>query len=202
VRIALNLKGIEHELVPVHLLRDGGEQRRPEFAPKNPLGQVPVLEVESDSGVWRLTQSMAILEYLEERHPAPRLLPETPEGRARVRQLSEIVNSGIQPFQNLKPTQALRQHGVDPEPLVRQVISDGLQVLETLAAPSAGRFLFGDTPSFADLCLVPQLYAARRLGVKVAAFPLLCRVEGECEAMPEFQRARPEAQPDWESSAP
>ncbi|HYO96959.1 MAG TPA: maleylacetoacetate isomerase [Polyangiaceae bacterium] len=202
VRMALHYKGIEHRIAPVHLLRDGGEQRRPEFSRTNPLGQVPVLEVESGGNVWRLTQSMAILEYLEELHPSRPLLPRELDARAHVRQLSELVNSGIQPLQNLKPNQVLRAQGVDPSPLVRQVIHDGLTAMETLARPSAGRFLVGDTPTFADLFLVPQLFAARRFAVDVTVFPLLCSVEQECEAMAEFLRARPEAQPDWEESAP
>jgi maleylpyruvate isomerase len=198
--MALHYKGIPHQVVPVHLVRDGGEQRRPEFVVTNPLGQVPVLEIETEAGPWRLTQSMAILEYLEERYPEPALLPKEIGARARVRQLSELVNSGIQPFQNLKPTQLLKERGINPVPLVARVIGDGLTALEILAQPGAGRFLVGDSPSFADLFLVPQLFQARRFGVEVAAFPLLLRIERECAKVSEFARARPEAQADWEEA--
>ena len=201
VRMALHYKGIEHRIAPVHLLRDGGEQRRPEFRATNPLGQVPVLEVEREGKLWRLTQSMAILEYLEEQYPERPLLPRELGARALVRQLSEVVNSGIQPLQNLKPNQVLRAQGIDSAPLVREVIHDGLAAMEILAKPSAGRFLVGDSPTFADLFLIPELFAARRLELDVTVFPLLCSVERECQAMAEFLPARPEAQPDWEESA-
>ncbi|HEY3496971.1 MAG TPA: glutathione S-transferase N-terminal domain-containing protein, partial [Polyangiaceae bacterium] len=113
VRIALAWKGVAHELVPVHLL--GGAQHRPEFASRNPLEQVPVLEASLPDGEFSLTQSLAILEYLEERFPAPALLPKEAELRARVRQLSEIVNSGIQSFQNLGFRKILEAQGVDPK---------------------------------------------------------------------------------------
>ncbi|HET9931717.1 MAG TPA: maleylacetoacetate isomerase [Polyangiaceae bacterium] len=198
VRIALALKGLSFELFPVHLVRDGGEQHRPEFHKQNPLEQVPVLEVNLGSTLFRLTQSMAILEYLEELYPNPALLPEGAEQRARVRQLSEIVNSGIQPLQNLRLQQEVRAHGIDPAPLVQGFIQRGLEALEHIARGSASRFLVGNQVTFADVFLVPQLGAARRMNVNVEAYPLLRRIERECEALEPFQVAHPERQPDYE----
>jgi maleylpyruvate isomerase len=198
VRIALQFKSIDCEIVPVHLLRDGGQQHRPEFGARNPMSQVPVLEEEGPAGIFRLTQSMAILEYLEERHPEPPLLPRDPAARARARQLAEIVNSGIQPLQNLKLQQELRGRGLDPAVLMKQFNVAGLNALEQLACTSAGRYLVGDEVTLADLMLIPQLYAARRLGVDVEAFPTLRRVELACEPLPAFKAAHPDAQPDRE----
>jgi len=201
VRIALAWKGITHELVPVHLVRGGGEQRKPEFLAKNPMAQVPVLEISEPGGTFRLTQSMAILEYLEERFPEPPLLPRDPEQRARVRELSELVNSGIQPLQNLVLRKALHQAGIAPEPLVEKFITSGLQALEARAVSTAGRFLVSDSVTFADIYLVPQLHASARFGVDVFAFPTLRRVAEACEALPAFQAAHPNAQPDYEAGA-
>jgi len=198
VRIGLAYKGIEHELVFVHLLREGGEQLRPEFAETNPMAQVPVLEVERPGGVFRLTQSLAILEYLEELQPDPPLFPKTPELRARARELAEIVNSGIQPFQNLRFTRELTAAGIDWLPITRGYIATGLAALERHAAACAGRFLVGDAVSIADLCVVPQLYTARRFGVPVEAYPTLLRVEKACDELPAFQAAHPTAQPDFD----
>ena len=193
VRIALAWKGLAHELVPVHLLRDGGEHHLPEFIARNPAQQVPVLvEDEGEAGPFVLTQSMAIIEYLEERHPEP-------PARARVRELAQLVNSGIQPLQNLTVQQKLREAGVDPLPIVHGFVTTGLGALERKARPGAGQFLVGDVPTMADLYLVPQLYASRRVGVDVDAFPTLRAIELRCEALPAFQRAHPDAQPDRES---
>ncbi len=201
VRIALAHKAIAYELVPVHLLRGGGEQRSSEFFAKNALGQVPVLELTTHTGeVFRLTQSMAILEYLEETRPEPSLLPKTPQLRARARQLAEVVNSGVQPLQNLKLQQELRARGLEPEPLVRSFIETGLTALVRIANDSAGRYLVGDELSFADLFLVPQLAIARRFNVDLEGYPLLLRVERECEALDSFRAAHPQAQPDFEAT--
>jgi maleylpyruvate isomerase len=198
VRIALAIKGLSFELFPVHLLRDGGEQHRPEFQKQNPLEQVPVLEVNLGSTLFRLTQSMAIIEYLEELYPTPPLLPEGAEQRARVRQLAEIINSGIQPLQNLRTQQELRMLGIDPTPMVQGFIQRGLTALEHIARGSAGRYLVGNELTYADVFLIPQLNVARRMHVDVEAFPLLRRIERECEALPSFQAAHPERQPDFE----
>ncbi|HEX6274250.1 MAG TPA: maleylacetoacetate isomerase [Polyangiaceae bacterium] len=201
VRIGLELKGIAHELVLVHLLRDGGEQNRPAFAEINPMGQVPVLEVDGPSGVFRLTQSMAILEYLEEVVPEPPLLPKNPELRARVRELAEIVNSGIQPLQNLRFLREVKALGADPLPATRAYIATGLAALERHAVESAGTHLVGDAVSLADVYLVPQLATSRRFGVDLEPYPTLLRVEKACAALPAFQRAHANAQPDFDPEA-
>jgi maleylpyruvate isomerase len=205
VRIALAYKNLAFELVPIHLLRHGGEQHEPAFRDRNLMSQVPVLELsptteEPAPEPWRLTQSMAILEYLEEAHPHPPLLPSDVVGRARARQLAEIVNSGIQPLQNLKVQQALRGAGVDPAPLVRGFVATGLAAIEDIARSTAGRFLVGDQPTIADVYLVPQLFAARRVELDLRPFPTLLRIESTCEALPAFAAAHPSAQPDREDA--
>lgn len=206
MRIALAYKSIDCEVVPVHLLRGGGEQHLPDFLGRNPMGQVPVLELAGTANdreaTWYLTQSMAILEYLEEAFPRPALLPSEPLGRARARQLAEIVNSGIQPLQNLKLQQALRTAGVDPNPIVQGFIATGLTAIEALSRTTAGRFLVGDQPTFADVFLIPQLFAARRLLLDLTGFPTLLRIESTCALLPAFAAAHPNAQPDRDVSAP
>jgi maleylpyruvate isomerase len=206
VRIALAYKRIAHELVPVHLLRDGGQQHLPAFIAVNPLAQVPVLELDAPGTdahqpPARISQSMAIIEYLDERFPTPPLLPIDPIQRAHVRQLAEAINSGIQPMQNMSVQQALRARGLEPLAIVSGFVRSGLAALEAESRAGAGAFLFGDAPTLADVYLVPQLYAARRVGVDVDGFPLLRRVETACEALPAFQAAHPDAQPDREPAA-
>jgi maleylpyruvate isomerase len=198
VRIALGYKGLSHEYRAIHLVRDGGQQYAPEYREINPLSQVPVLELEEDGTLRRIAQSMAILEYLEERFPDPPLLPSEPWRRARARMLAEIVNSGIQPFQNgpsvlgyVKDT----LHG-DEQAFARHFIGRGLAALELSAAETAGPFLVGEHPSFADVCLVPQLFGARRFGVDLSGVPTLLAAERACEVLPAFIAARPERQPD------
>ena len=196
VRIALAYKNIAFEHAAVHLRH--GDQKRPEFAKLSPLSQVPVLEVVQGEKRSFITQSIAILEYLEETHPEPPMLPTDSALRARVRELAELVNSGIQPLQNLRLQEELAARGVDASPVARTFIENGLHALEQLAKSSAGRFLVGNQITFADACLIPQMGAARRYGADVEPFALLRRVERECEPLPYFQAARPEAQPDAE----
>jgi maleylpyruvate isomerase len=196
VRIALGLKRLSYEIAPVHLLKDGGEQFTGEFEAMNPMSQVPVLEVEHQSRTVRLGQSLAILEYLEETHPEPPLLPSDPVLRARTRQLAEIVNSGIQPLQNLSVGKRVRDLGGDSNAFSAHFIERGLRAFEAIARETAGTFCVGDRPSFADCVLVPQLYAARRVNVEVAAFPLLARIEAHCAELPAFAAAHPDRQPD------
>jgi maleylpyruvate isomerase len=198
VRITLGLKGLDYECATVHILRDGGQQHQPGFGDLNPLRQVPVLEVEEGAGRLALVQSMAIIEYLEERFPSPPLLPSAPAERAHVRALAELVNSGIQPLQNTDTFRELKLHGVDTQAWGRTFIAKGLAALERLSAPRAGAFLFGDQVSLGDVYLVPQLYNARRFSVGLADFPTLLRAEQSALALPAFQRAAPEAQPDAE----
>jgi maleylpyruvate isomerase len=200
VRIALAHKQIEHEYVPVQLLRD--EQQLPAFAELSPMRQIPVLEVEDDGRTRHLTQSMAIVEYLEERFPVPPLLPVERWARARVRELAEIVNSGIQPLQNSAVLKRVRSIADGAhEAWARHFIARGLEALETRARRTAGTYLAGDVVTLADVCLIPQLFSARRFGVEVAPFPTLLRVEAECEKLESFQSAHALAQPDAEKTA-
>jgi maleylpyruvate isomerase len=207
VRIALAYKGVPFEAIPVHLVRDGGQHLLPEFRALNPMAQVPVLidagadherGVAAATAARRLTQSMAILEFLEETHPEPPLLPRDPWARGRARQLAEMVNSGIQPLQNMALQRLLKSHGIEPAPVARDFIATGLAALEAEAAAAPGAFLVGDTVTFADVLLIPQLYNARRYQVDVSAFPTLLRVEARCAALPAFAAAHPDAQPDRE----
>jgi maleylpyruvate isomerase len=201
VRIALHWKDIAFERRPVNLLKD--EQHEPAFRALNPQAQVPVLIVEDDGQPRALAQSLAILAYLEERFPSPPLLPQQPWLRARARQMAEAVNSGIQPFQNLALTERLRAAGLpDVRTWVQDCIRRGLDALERLAPDTAGTFLVGDAPTWADLYLVPQLFGARRYGVELAPYPTLTRVETACAALPPFQAAHPDAQTDAVRSEP
>jgi maleylpyruvate isomerase len=198
VRIALNLKGIPYERRVVNLIKDGGEQHSVAYRALNPLGQVPLL-IDDDGShqPFALSQSMAIIHYLEERFPAPSLFPATPDLRARARQLAEIVNSGIQPLQNTSLSAALRDAGVaDPQTVARAFNTRGLHALEAIATDTAGTFMLGDTVSIADVYLIPQLYSARRFGVDLEAYPTLTRVESSCAALPAFRTAHADSQAD------
>lgn len=197
VRIALHLKGLDYEYVPVHLAR--GEQHADEFAQLNPMKHVPVLTLTHAGQTRRVTESLAIIELLEELYPAPALLPSEPFARARARQLALHVVSGIQPLVNTKVrTHVVSQLGVDGDDWVRHWLQGGLAALEALLRESAGRYALGDTLTLADVCLVPQLYMARRVGLSLDAYPTVLAVEAECAKLPAFQRAAPEQQPDAE----
>jgi maleylpyruvate isomerase len=195
VRIGLALKGLPYEYRAVDLRE--GVQFGAEHRSRNPMAQVPVLAVEEEGRTRHLAQSMAILEFLEERFPSPALLPADAWGRARVRALAEHVNAGIQPFQNQAPQKwlAARHPGLEKE-WVRHWIGVGLAALEEAARDGAGRFCHGDAPGLADCYLVPQLYGARRFGVDLAPFPTLARIEDACAGLPAFAAAAPERQPD------
>jgi maleylpyruvate isomerase len=193
VRIALAYKRLPHDLSPVHLLRGGGEQHAREYQPLNPMAQVPTLV--TDSGEV-LTQSMAIVEYLEEEHPEPPLLPSAALARARARELAAIVATGIQPIQNLSVLQAIDELGGDRAAWSRRWIERGLAALEARATP--GPYLAGAEPTIADVFAVPQLYNARRFGIDVAAYPAVARAEEACMKLPAFRDTRPESQPDAE----
>jgi maleylpyruvate isomerase len=194
VRIALHWKGIAFERRVVNLIKDGGEQHSDEFRALNPLRQVPVLI--PDEGARPIAQSMAILAHLEERFPTPPLLPADPWLRARARQLAEMVNAGIQPFQNLAGLTRLKELGVDANEWAREFNARGLAALETASQETEGRFLVGDAPSLADVYLIPQLYAARRWSVDLAPYPTLLRVEAACATLPAFVAAHADAQSD------
>jgi len=198
VRIGLNLKGLPYDLAPVHLLRDGGEQHKAEFRSANPQGLVPVLE----HGQRMLRQSMAILEYLDEVWPEPPLFPATARDRQRVRALAQVIACDVHPLNNLRVLQYFEREWHVPQPerdeWVRHWICDGLDAFEAMLAdhPSTGDFCDGMVPTVADCCLVPQLYNARRFGIDIARFPTIQRIEAACLALPAFDAARPERQPD------
>jgi len=200
VRIAMGLKGIAPELRFVHLTKAGGHQHSIEYRQLNPQGRVPFL---IDDEV-RLSQSMAIMEYLEETHPEPALLPRDAAGRGRVRSIALALVADIQPLQNLTVTQYLeRQLAVEEAKRSSWIVhfnEIGLMALETKLArePETGRFCHGDSPTLADCCLVPQLFSARRFGVDLKPFPTLTRIEAECQQLPAFQAAAPARQPDAE----
>ena len=198
VRIALQLKGVHYEYLPVHLVQGGGEQFTPAYRALNPQSRVPTLE--TPDGV--LTQSMAIMEWLEESYPEPALLPRNPGARAQVRAMAQLLVSDIQPLQNVAVTRYLQAElHVDDAALkswLREWIGRGLSALEQLLArtPTSGDFCLGAAPTLADVCLVPQCASSRRFGVDPAAFPRIARIEKACNAIPAFQRAAPDEQPD------
>ncbi|AUX45787.1 maleylacetoacetate isomerase [Sorangium cellulosum] len=199
VRIALAYKGVEHAYRPVNLVRDGGEQLRDDYRTKNPMAQVPLLEFEEGGAVRRVSQSLAILELLEEWFPSPPLLPPPGERylRAKARQLAEMINSGTQPMQNTATLRCVKEElGGDERAFARRFIMSGLAAFQAAAGELAGRFCVGDEVTLADVCLVPQLYNARRYEVDLAPFATLTRIEAACLALPAFQAAHPDRQAD------
>lgn len=196
VRLALGFKGLKYEYVAVNLQK--GEQHDPAHVTRNPWHGVPVLEVVEDEQKVLLPQSVAIVEYLEEKYPTPPLFPKKALDRARMRALVETVNSGIQPLHNLQVNNYVKDvlKG-DPKVWAEKWIGQGLDALEAMARTSAGRFLVGDTFTFADACLLPQLFGARRFAsVDPARVPTLVRIENTCLELDFVQKARPENQPD------
>jgi maleylpyruvate isomerase len=197
VRIALNLKGIAYETAPIHLVKDGGHNRRPEYRAVNPQMRVPAL-VTSSGEV--LIQSLAIIDYLDETHPNPPLLPKDPIARARARSLAEIVACDIHPLNNTSPLRYIKrvmhqeQSAIDA--WYHHWVTEGFEALEALVGP--GPHCCGSDVTIADICLVPQVYNARRLKVPLDKFPKIVAIEGACLALPAFDRARPENQPDAE----
>ena len=198
VRSALHLKNIPFELVPVNIATTANEQHSREFAVINPLSQVPCLEWIEDGATHRLTQSVAIVEWLEERYPSAVLLPKDPLVRARVREAVEIVNSGIQPLQNTRPLEALRRVGGEPvaTAFATDAIARGLAALEAHAAAHGGSYSVGDELTLADVFLVPQLMNARRFAMDLAPYPLLVAIDARCAKLEAFERAHPDVQPD------
>ena len=195
VRIALALKGLPYDQAFHHLRR--GEQRSPDFLELNPQGLVPALVVDTGDV---LTQSLAIIEYLEETHPEPPLLPSGPLRRAKVRAFSQAIACDIHPVQNLRVLDRLRAMGLEEAAVLawaRDTIDQGLTACERLIADEVGPFAFGESPGLADLCLVPQLFNARRFAVDIR-WPRLLAVEEACAGLSAFVLARPENQPDAE----
>jgi maleylacetoacetate isomerase len=199
VRIALNLKGLAYETVPVHLVNNGGEQHAPEFHDLNPQELVPVLV----DGQRVIRQSLAIIEYLDESFDSEtHLLPKSNRARARARALALLVACDIHPLGNLRVIRFL-EHELNMPPLERERwsrhwITEGLGAFEALVAdnPCTGIYCEGDAPSIADICLVPQVYNAQRLGIDLAPYPTIERICRNCLALTEFEAARPENQPD------
>ena len=198
VRIALNLKGLDYEQAAIHLRR--GEQRAPDYLKLNPQALVPALI----DGERVLTQSLATIEYLDELHPAVPLLPATPEGRARVRALAQIIACEIHPLGNLRVLQYLAKELKQDEPAVQRWfnhwIALGFGAFEGLIAghPDTGAFCHGDRPGLADICLVPQVFNAKRYDLDLSAYPTLMRIFAACMKLPAFDRAQPDKQPDAE----
>jgi maleylpyruvate isomerase len=196
VRIALNLKGLPAEHLPHHLRK--GEQCAPAYLAINPQGLVPTLE--SDAGAI-LTQSLAIIEWLDETYPVPPLLPADALQRAKVRAFAQAIACDTHPVQNLKVLARLRQLGLPEEQVTEWAAwanREGLSACETLIVNERGPFCFGDRPTLADLCLVPQLANARRFGVDVSAYPRLLAAEAAARALKPFADAAPDKQPDAE----
>lgn len=199
-RIAFNLKGVPVDFVPVHLRRDGGQQKSPAYRALNPQALVPTIE----DGAFRLTQSLAIIEWLDETRPGPKLLPADAALRAEVRAFAQVVACDVHPLQNLRVLDYLKaEFGADQAALdawCARWIGDGLAACEALLARRApARFCFGEAPTLADICLVPQVFSAARFGVDLTAMPRVRAVAAACEALPAFAGAHPENQPDREA---
>jgi len=200
VRIALNLKGLQYDAVPVHLLRGGGEQLQADYVKMNPSGLVPTFQDDYIT----LTQSMAILEYLEDEYPEVPLLPKDAAGRARVRELAQIVACDIHPVNNLRVLRYLVNDlglsEVVKTQWYRHWLLGGLDVLEKHLArdPSAGPLCHGYLPTIADCFLVPQVFNAQRQGVDISVYPNIARINAACVEIPAFVAAHPSNQPDAE----
>lgn len=198
VRIAFNIKGVEYDSRSVHLVRDGGEQHSPAYRQINPQGLVPALVHEDRI----YSQSLAIIEYLEERYPEPSLLPPDPGDRARVRGLAQMVACDIHPLNNSRVQKYLvAELGLGDEQKLawyRHWITLGFEAIEARLDQDGytGRFCHGDTVGLADLCLVPQVYNAERFGCDVSVFPTITRINAACLELDAFLRATPESQPD------
>lgn len=200
VRIALNLKGIAYEPAFVHLVKDGGQQLQEAYHAINPEKLVPCLQ----DGDATISQSLAIIEYIDETHPEAPLLPADPLGRARVRSLAQMVACDIHPIDNLRVLRYLVHELKVSEDAknewYRHWIREGFAALETRLARDVDtrRFCHGDTPGLADCVLVPQVFNARRLNVDLAPYPTIVRIDQACMALPAFQAAQPSQQPDSE----
>lgn len=203
VRIALNLKGLDADIIPVHLLKDGGQHHKPDYLALNPSALVPTLV----DGDFALGQSMAILEYLEETRPQPALLPADAQGRARVRAIAQLIACDIHPLNNLRVLRYLKHNlNVDDaarDEWYRHWVDLGLSAIEAMLAdnPDTGTFCHGDSPTFADVLLVPQVANARRLDCDLSAMPNVVRIDAECMSLDAFNKAAPANQPDAERTS-
>jgi maleylacetoacetate isomerase len=197
VRIALNLKGLSYETVPIHLIKGGGQNKSPEYRAINPQMRVPALTL-PDGDV--LIQSLAIIEYLDETHPQPPLLPADALARAKVRALAQVIACDIHPLNNTSPLRylknSLRHEQAEIDSWYHHWVLDGFAALEALIEPSP--YSFGPQVTLADICLVPQVFNARRLKVPLERFPKIVAVDAACNALAAFEKARPDNQPDAE----
>jgi maleylacetoacetate isomerase len=197
VRIALNLKNLPYEMVPIHLTKDGGHQRSPEFRAVNPQMRVPALALSSGEV---LTQSLAIIEYLDEIYPDPPLLPADALARAKVRAVAQTIACDIHPLNNLVALQyikrTLKHEQPDIDAWYHHWILEGFAALEATIAPAP--YTCGSQVTLADLCLVPQVFNARRMKVPLDKFPKIVAADAACLKLPAFDKARPENQPDAE----
>lgn len=197
VRIALHWKELPFEYIPVHLIKDGGAQNTAPFKKINPMAHVPAL----DHDGFILTESVAIVDYLDQVFPMKRLIPTSPRERANVFRVMEILNSGIQPLQNLKVLGYLEKHFHATQDVKNEWcfnwISKGMAALEEILSQTSGTYCFGDQITAADAFLIPQCFASRRFHVNIEGYPTLLRIEKACNALPAFQKAHPEKQPDY-----
>jgi maleylpyruvate isomerase len=197
VRIALNLKGLPYDAVPIHLTKDGGQQRRADFVAVNPQMRVPALALDSGDV---LTQSLAIIEYLDEVRPKPPLLPSDPLARAKVRAVAQMIACDIHPLNNLVALQylkrSLKQEQSEIDAWYHHWLIEGFKAIEAMISPSP--YACGSQVTLADLCLVPQVFNARRLKVPLDAFPKIVAADAACLKLSAFDKARPENQPDAE----
>jgi maleylacetoacetate isomerase len=206
VRIALNLKGLSYDTVPVHLLKNGGEQLSDDYRKLNPDGLVPAFvdEASGANDAKALTQSLAIMEYLDEAYPTPALLPATPADRAFVRSIALSIACDIHPLNNLRVlrylTHKLKVSEDDKNAWYRHWTVQGLRSLETTLAndPRVGKFCYGDMPTLADCCLVPQVFNAQRFNCDLSDMPTVVRINDACLALDAFEKAAPAQQPDAE----
>ena len=197
VRIALNLKGLTPDMVSIHLQKQGGLNRKPEFRAINPQMRIPALKLDSGDV---LIQSLAIIEYLDEVHPQPPLLPRDGLQRAKVRALAQVIACDIHPLNNTSPLRYLKNELGQPQERIdawyRHWVVEGFEAVEALIG--LGRYAFGNEVTLADVCLVPQVYNARRFNVSLERFPRIVAVDAACRELPAFEQARPENQADAE----
>jgi maleylacetoacetate isomerase len=197
VRIALNLKGLGYDTIPIHLQKDGGQNKRPEFRALNPLMRVPALKLDSGEV---LTQSLAIIEYLDDIHPQPPLLPRDAIDRAKARALAQLIACDIHPLNNVSPLRYLKSElGQDQSKIdtwYQHWILNGFEALEAMVGP--GPYALGAEVTLADICLVPQVANARRFKVPLDRFPRIVAIDAACATLAAFEQARPERQPDAE----
>lgn len=189
VRIAFALKGVEYEQVPVNLIKDGGQQYSSQYKTLNPMQQVPAVEIDGIT----LSQSLAVIQYIDETRPGQRLLPEDPQKRAQVRMISDLIASGIQPLQNLYVIQKI---GAEKVQWAQHFINRGFQALEPILKETAGKYCVGDEISIADICLVPQVYNAERFKVDLEQYPTIKRLNAALLTMDAFRTSHPSCQPD------